>query len=198
MFFLGDATAGSTWSSILTFAVSVENQYILAAVNRHFSLALKAPVVWELWPDFFSTWCCSSYKKFSNTGNNQKWVNWRWSIRSNRWFICLSSLFSSFTVVYLDTFFSLSNFPTRIGHCRRIFWEGEVCEKAHMFGKYLEDPGMVITRGWETTVILFFGSMGASDQFRVEFWTSSTVRDKRSIFCSVSSQLGGGEMIQVD
>eukprot|EP00434_Breviolum_minutum_P030063 symbB.v1.2.026585.t1/scaffold2671.1/size73327/1 len=38
---------GSTWSSILTFAVSVENQYILAAVNRHFSLALKAPVVWE-------------------------------------------------------------------------------------------------------------------------------------------------------
>ena len=45
------ATAGSTWSSILTFAVSVENQYTLAAVNRHFSLALKAPVVWDLWPE---------------------------------------------------------------------------------------------------------------------------------------------------
>lgn len=45
----------------------------------------------------------------SNTGNNQKWVNWRWSIGSNRWFICLSSLISSFSLSrYLFFFIKFS------------------------------------------------------------------------------------------
>ncbi|CAL1131394.1 unnamed protein product [Cladocopium goreaui] len=38
---------GFTWSPILTFAATVENQYTLAAVNRNFSVALRSAVVWE-------------------------------------------------------------------------------------------------------------------------------------------------------
>eukprot|EP00438_Fugacium_kawagutii_P025172 Skav208326 [mRNA] locus=scaffold897:814710:815567:- [translate_table: standard] len=43
---------GFAWSSILTFAASVENQYALAAVNRNFSVALRSPVVWASWQDY--------------------------------------------------------------------------------------------------------------------------------------------------
>eukprot|EP00435_Cladocopium_sp_Y103_P052552 s881_g16.t1 len=38
---------GFAWSSILTFAATVENQHTLAAVNRNFSVASRSAVVWE-------------------------------------------------------------------------------------------------------------------------------------------------------
>ena len=41
--------SGSTWSNVLTFAVTLETQHTLAAVNHGFATALRAPVVWVSW-----------------------------------------------------------------------------------------------------------------------------------------------------
>ncbi|CAK9073065.1 Hypothetical protein SCF082_LOCUS35848 [Durusdinium trenchii] len=38
---------GNTWSSVLTFAATLETQHLLAAVSHGFALAVRAPVVWE-------------------------------------------------------------------------------------------------------------------------------------------------------
>ena len=48
---LTPTSTGFTWSPILTFAATVENQYTLAAVNRNFSVALRSAVVWATWQD---------------------------------------------------------------------------------------------------------------------------------------------------
>lgn len=37
---------GNTWSSVLTFAATLETQHLLAAVSHGFALAVRAPVVW--------------------------------------------------------------------------------------------------------------------------------------------------------